>query len=46
MDAVLLTWRWQNVLSIWLMVIGLYLLTIAVKQVRMRAQGEAAANAS
>lgn len=26
MDAVLLTWRWQNVLTIWLMVIALALL--------------------
>lgn len=26
MDAILLTWRWQNVLTIWLMVIALALL--------------------
>lgn len=26
MDAVLLTWRWQNVLTIWLMVFALGLL--------------------
>jgi hypothetical protein len=36
MDAVLLTWRWQNILSIWLMVIMLYLLVTVGQQVAMR----------
>lgn len=33
MDAVLLTWRWQNILSIWLMVVLLYLLVTVGHQV-------------
>ncbi len=45
MDAVLLTWRWQNILSIWIMIIALYLLTILARQIMMRKEGQAAANA-
>lgn len=45
MDAVLLTWRWQNILSIWIMVIALYLLITVMQQVMIRREGmEAAAN--
>jgi len=32
MDAVILTWRWQNLLSIWLMVIVLALIAVAIRQ--------------
>ena len=36
MDAVLLTWRWQNVLTIWLMVVALALLvTVGAQGWRM-----------
>ncbi len=35
MDAILLTWRWQNILSIWIMVIALGLLiTVGSQAVR------------
>lgn len=44
MDAVLLTWRWQNILSIWLMVIGLYLLITIGSQLMLRFEGERAAS--
>lgn len=43
MDAVLLTWRWQNILAIWLMVILLYLLVTMGSQIAMRAEGGKAA---
>ena len=43
MDAVLLTWRWQNVLTIWLMVIALALLVTVGAQV-YRAIGNGDAN--
>lgn len=43
MDAVLLTWRWQNILSIWLMVALLYLLVTFGHQVAMRYEGNKAA---
>lgn len=36
MDAVLLTWRWQNIFSIWIMVILLYLLITVGSQVAMK----------
>lgn len=41
MDAVLLTWRWQNILSIWIMVIGLALLITIGTQVFKRMSGNA-----
>lgn len=44
MDAVLLTWRWQNILSIWIMVIALFLLVTVVRQTMMRAEGQKAAD--
>lgn len=36
MDAVVLTWRWQNLLTIWLMVIALYFAITFVNQIAMR----------
>lgn len=44
MDAVLLTWRWQNILSIWIMVIALFLLVTVARQVMMRTEGQKAAD--
>lgn len=44
MDAVLLTWRWQNILSIWLMVVLLYLLVTCGQQIALRYDGAKAAN--
>jgi hypothetical protein len=44
MDAVLLTWRWQNILSIWIMAIALFLLVTVARQIMMRAEGEKAAH--
>jgi len=44
MDAVVLTWRWQNILAIWLMVALLYLLMTFGHQLMMRAEGNKAAN--
>lgn len=47
MDAVLLTWRWQNILSVWVMVILLFLLVTVVRQTMLRREGgKAASNAS
>jgi cell division protein FtsX len=43
MDAILLTWRWQNFASISVMVITLFLLVTVFKQVMMRYDGEKAA---
>lgn len=37
MDAVLLTWRWQNILSIWIMIIALSLLVTLGAQIARRA---------
>lgn len=35
MDAVLITWRWQNILSIWIMIILLaFLITMGAQVVR------------
>ncbi len=46
MDAILLTWRWQNILSIWIMIIALFLLVTIGQQIMMRREGaKAAANA-
>jgi len=39
MDAVLLTWRWQNILSIWIIVIALALLTTFGAQIFRKASG-------
>lgn len=39
MDAVLLTWRWQNLLTIWLMVIALGLLITVGSQVTRKVTG-------
>ena len=44
MDAVLITWRWQNIISIWLMVILLYLLVTFAQQAVMRYEGNKAAS--
>lgn len=44
MDAILLTWRWQNILSIWLMVIALYLLVTVGAQIMLRREGQKAAD--
>lgn len=42
MDAVVLTWRWQNILAIWLMVILLYLLMTFGHQMMLRYEGNKA----
>lgn len=39
MDAVLLTWRWQNILAIWIMAIALFLLITVAQQVMLRSDG-------
>lgn len=45
MDAVLLTWRWQNILSIWIMVVLLFLVVTLFQQFALRYEGaKAAAN--
>ncbi len=44
MDAVLLTWRWQNILTIWIMVIGLYLAVTVGHQLILRREGAKAAS--
>jgi hypothetical protein len=44
MDAVLLTWRWQNILSIWIIILMLFLLVTVAQQVMMRVEGSKAAN--
>ena len=36
MDAIILTWRWQNILSIWIMVLALALLVTLGAQVVRR----------
>jgi len=46
MDAVLLTWRWQNILSIWVMIIALVLVSTFASQLVIRSKGKAAANAA
>ena len=45
MDAVLLTWRWQNILSIWIIAIALFIIITIAQQVIMRREGAVAANA-
>jgi len=45
MDAVLLTWRWQNILSIWVMIVALVLISTLASQLMLRSKGKAAANA-
>ena len=37
MDAVLITWRWQNILSIWIIVAALAMLVTLGTQVARRA---------
>jgi hypothetical protein len=44
MNAVLLTWRWQNILAIWLMVIMLYFLVTIGAQLVIRGEGKKAAS--
>lgn len=44
MDAVLLTWRWQNILSIWLMIALLYLMLTFGHQIALRYEGGKAAS--
>lgn len=39
MDAVLLTWRWQNILSIGLIILGWALLATIIGQVVLKANG-------
>lgn len=39
MDAVLLTWRWQNILSIWIMIVALFFLVTFARQYMMRKAG-------
>ena len=39
MDAVLLTWRWQNILAIWIMVVALFLLVTVGQQILLRSDG-------
>jgi len=46
MDAVLLTWRWQNILSIWIMVIALVFVSTITSQIILRSKGKAAADAA
>lgn len=45
MDAIVLTWRWHNVLIIWAMVLLLYLAITIARQIAMRVEGAKAANA-
>ncbi len=42
MDAVILTWRWQNILSIWIMVIALGLLVAMGAKIANRNSANAA----
>lgn len=35
MDAVVLTWRWQNILSVAIMVVGISFVTVAIGQLMM-----------
>lgn len=46
MDAVLLTWRWQNILSVWIMVLALVFGAMIISQVMLRTKGKAAADAA
>ena len=46
MDAVLLTWRWQNILSIWVMILALLFVGMIISQIMLRTKGKAAANAT
>lgn len=40
MDAVVLTWRWQNILSIWIMIAALILVATIIAQVSLRNQAK------
>lgn len=44
MNAVLLTWRWQNILTIWVMIIGLYLAVTVGRQIMLKREGNQAAS--
>lgn len=44
MDAVVLTWRWQNLLTIWLMIIALWFASTFASQMKMRLEGSSAAS--
>lgn len=44
MDAVVLTWRWQNLLTIWAMIVLLYFAVTFGTQIVMRMDGNNAAN--
>lgn len=44
MDAVVLTWRWQNIIAIWLMVVLLYFFITMGSQLLMRHEGNKAAS--
>lgn len=44
MDAVLLTWRWQNIFSIWIMVILLFLVVTLIRQAMMNREAVKAAS--
>lgn len=41
MDAIVLTWRWQNVLSIGIIVVGWFLLVGAIGQIVRRTSANA-----
>lgn len=43
MDAIVLTWRWQNILTIWVMVVALYFLVTLGQQAIIRLEGAKAA---
>lgn len=43
MDAVVLTWRWQNLLTIWLMIIALWFAITFGSQIMMRIRGDTTA---
>lgn len=44
MDAVLLTWRWQNFFAVGLMIVAWYLLITIGSQVAIRLEGGKAAS--
>lgn len=46
MDAVVLTWRWQNLLTVWIMIVILVLLVSLGSQIMMRKAGKAASDAA
>lgn len=44
MDAIILTWRWQNILSIWIMIVALFLIVTVAQQVMIHKEGKKAAD--